>query len=122
MGLPSKRAQMGCWSCHPFVERLIGTLRREYLDHMLFWTTVDLENKLLDFRSYFNHHRTHTSREGRTPDRPRHDQQPISRRNGRLAIVLSSGFLRVIKLAAHKLRLARPVSQPQCPSHHGRRV
>ena len=43
---------------HPFVERLIGTLRREYLDHMLFWTTVDLENKLLDFRTYFNHHRT----------------------------------------------------------------
>jgi putative transposase len=55
---------------HPFVERLIGTLRREYLDHMLFWTTVDLENKRLDFRSYFNHHRTHTSREGRTPDPP----------------------------------------------------
>ena len=55
---------------HPFVERLIGTIRREYLDHMLFWTTADLENKLLDFRSYFNHHRTPTSREGRTPDPP----------------------------------------------------
>src|SRR2546429_252006 len=25
---------------HPFVERLIGTLRREYLDRMLFWTTA----------------------------------------------------------------------------------
>jgi len=24
---------------HPFVERLIGTLRREYLDRTLFWTT-----------------------------------------------------------------------------------
>ena len=41
---------------HPFVERLIGTLRREYLDHILFWTTADLENKLLDFRTYFNRH------------------------------------------------------------------
>jgi hypothetical protein len=27
---------------HPFVERLIGTLRREYLDRILFWSTVDL--------------------------------------------------------------------------------
>ncbi len=55
---------------HPFVERLIGTIRREYLDHMLFWTTADLENKLLDFRTYFNSHRTHTALEGRTPDTP----------------------------------------------------
>jgi putative transposase len=55
---------------HPFVERLIGTLRREYLDHLLFWTTADLENKLLDFRTYFNNHRTHNSLQGRTPDTP----------------------------------------------------
>jgi hypothetical protein len=40
------------------------------LDHLLFWTTTDLENKLLDFRTYFNDHRTHTSREGGTPDTP----------------------------------------------------
>src|SRR6516165_5523768 len=53
---------------HPFVERLIGTVRREYLDHILFWTAADLENKLLDFRTYFNNHRTHTSMEGRTPN------------------------------------------------------
>ena len=55
---------------HSFVERLIGTLRREYLDHMLFWTVADLENKLLEFRTYFNSHRTHTSREGQTPNTP----------------------------------------------------
>jgi putative transposase len=36
---------------HPFVEQLIGTLRREYLAHLLFWTTSDLETKLLDFRT-----------------------------------------------------------------------
>ena len=53
---------------HPFVERLIGTIRREYLDRTLFWTTADLENKLLDFKMYFNHYRAHSSLEGRTPD------------------------------------------------------
>jgi hypothetical protein len=26
---------------HPFVERLIGTVRREYLDRTLFWTTAE---------------------------------------------------------------------------------
>jgi transposase InsO family protein len=35
---------------HPFVERLIGTIRREYLDYTLFWTTADLETKLSDFK------------------------------------------------------------------------
>ena len=59
---------------HPFVERLIGTIRREGLDQMLFWTTTDLENKLLDFRTYFNSHRTHASIEGRTPDPPVSEQ------------------------------------------------
>jgi hypothetical protein len=28
---------------HPFVERLTGTIRRECLDHTLFWTSADLE-------------------------------------------------------------------------------
>jgi putative transposase len=51
---------------HPFAERLIGTLRPEHLDHTMFWTTAGLENKLLDFKTYFNNHRTHQSLEGRT--------------------------------------------------------
>lgn len=55
------------WS-HPFVERLVGTIRRECLDRTLFWSTADLEHKLLDFKAYFNHHRTHTARMGRPPD------------------------------------------------------
>jgi hypothetical protein len=33
---------------HPFVERLIGTVRRELLDRTLFWTAKDLENKPAD--------------------------------------------------------------------------
>src|SRR6266699_1185894 len=53
---------------HPFVERLIGTLRRECLDRTLFWTVTDLERKLLDFKDYFNRHRTHTALVGGTPE------------------------------------------------------
>lgn len=37
---------------HPFIERLIGTIRRECLDRTLFWTALDLEAKLLDFQRY----------------------------------------------------------------------
>jgi len=52
---------------HPFVERLIGTIRREFLDRTLFWTSPDLETKLIDFQHYYNGHRTHAGLEGRTP-------------------------------------------------------
>jgi putative transposase len=63
---------------HPFVERLIGTIRREYLDHTLFWTTADLENKLLDFQAYFNEHRVHTGRHGQTPDQDTRLPRPVA--------------------------------------------
>jgi putative transposase len=53
---------------HPFVERLIGTIRRECLDRTLFWTAADLEFKLLDFQRYFNGHRTHAGLGGLTPE------------------------------------------------------
>lgn len=32
------------------LQRLVGAIRRGYLDRTLFWTTVDLETKLLDSR------------------------------------------------------------------------
>jgi transposase InsO family protein len=53
---------------HPFVKRLIGTVRREYLDRTLFWTTADLETKLFDFQHYYNGHRTHAGLEGGLPE------------------------------------------------------
>ncbi len=52
---------------HPFVERLIGSIRRELLDQVFFWNTVDLERKLRSFQLYFNHSRTHASLDGDTP-------------------------------------------------------
>jgi transposase InsO family protein len=46
---------------HPFVERLIGTIRREFLDQTLFWNANDLAQKLEGFRHYYNAHRVHTA-------------------------------------------------------------
>ena len=52
---------------HPFVERLIGTARREFLDPVLFWNAHDLERKLAEFQVYYNEARSHASLEGQTP-------------------------------------------------------
>jgi putative transposase len=52
---------------HPFVERLIGSVRRELLDQTLFWTATTLENKLREYQCYYNDHRCHSSRDGTTP-------------------------------------------------------
>ena len=54
------------WS-HPFIERLIGTIRREYLDRLFFWTADDLERKLESFKNYYNAARVHQGLSGDTP-------------------------------------------------------
>ena len=59
---------------HPFVERLIGSVRRALLDHTLFWTATDLENKLRDYQAYYNGGRTHSLLDGVTPMKPEGNQ------------------------------------------------
>ena len=52
---------------HPFVERLIGTIRREYLDLVPFWNAHDLEMKLLCFQEFYNDQRCHYALDDDTP-------------------------------------------------------
>jgi putative transposase len=52
---------------HPFVERLIGTIRREYLDRVFFWNATDLVRKLNEFKHYYNAARVHRGLAGITP-------------------------------------------------------
>ena len=52
---------------HPYVERIIGIIRRECLDQTLIWNEVDLQNKLDDFTNYYNNHRVHASFTGIVP-------------------------------------------------------
>jgi len=53
---------------HPFVERLIGTIRREYLDQVPFWSARDLVRKLLLFKGYYNRDRVHRGIDGAPPN------------------------------------------------------
>ena len=53
---------------HPFVERLIGTIRREFLDHVFIWNIIDLERKLEEFKIYYNENRVHQSLYGSIPE------------------------------------------------------
>jgi hypothetical protein len=61
---------------HPFVERLIGTIRCEYLDRMFFWNALDLARKLDHFRIFYNAYRVHRSLGGVTPDQRAGEPSP----------------------------------------------
>ena len=50
------------------MERLIGTVRREYLDRTFFWNKIYLEQKLEPLKTYYNEFRVHPSLEGATPE------------------------------------------------------
>ncbi len=51
---------------HPYVERLIGSVRREFLDHTLFWNVHDLARKLAEYQTNYNDYRIHRSLGGDT--------------------------------------------------------
>jgi putative transposase len=60
---------------NPFVERLIGSIRRECLDHMIVLHERHLRRLLTDYFRYYHHWRTHRALAMDCP-RPRPVQQP----------------------------------------------
>ena len=59
---------------HPFVERMIRTIREELLDQVLFWNLLDLERKLSAFQTYYNRYRVHSGIGGIPPEHA-HDRR-----------------------------------------------
>jgi putative transposase len=59
---------------HPFIERLIGTVRREILDKTLYWNAYDLQNKLQLFQNYYNKERCHHGIDGVMPLKKANEQ------------------------------------------------
>lgn len=70
---------------HPFVERMIRTIREELLDQVLFWNQLDLERKLSGFRIYYNRYRAHGGIGGIPPEdkRGQRHQRTLSLREFR---------------------------------------
>ena len=55
----------------PSVRRTTDRYRStRVLNRTLFWTTADLETKLVDFQHYYDGHRTHAGLDGRPPEPP----------------------------------------------------
>jgi len=85
---------------HPFVERLIGTVRREYLDRMFFWNALDLTRKLGEFAGYYNLHRaTARSMAPRLHNAPM-ESPPLLRRS----LITIGGSIAAVSFR-HRLRL-----------------
>tara|TARA_Y100000294_G_scaffold148099_1_gene144301 strand:+ start:100 stop:432 length:333 start_codon:yes stop_codon:yes gene_type:complete len=53
---------------HPFAERLVDTIRREYLEKTLLWNKRDLEEMLGEFQAYYNAHRVDQALKLSAPD------------------------------------------------------
>jgi len=52
---------------HPYVERLVDTIRRKFLDYVPFCGARNLERKLLDFQDYYSSIHIQVTVHGTTP-------------------------------------------------------
>jgi putative transposase len=57
----------GVPTSHPFIERVIGTTRRECVDQLVFFNKLDLQRKLDHFQAYYNEDRVDSSLNLKTP-------------------------------------------------------
>jgi len=60
---------------NPYVERVIGSIRRECLDHVIVWNERSLRRTLQSYLDYYHRWRTHLSLDKDTPE-PRPIQPP----------------------------------------------
>ena len=53
---------------NPFVERVIGTIRRECLDHVIVWNERSLRRTLRGYLDYYHRWRTHLALDKDAPE------------------------------------------------------
>jgi Integrase core domain len=92
---------------NPFVERLIGSIRRECLDHALILNEAHLRRLLRSYVAYYNRSRPHQALENNSPF-PRAVQPPS--RGWIRAFPRSAGFITVTSASPDRERV-----QPRPP-------
>jgi transposase InsO family protein len=75
---------------NPFVERLIGSVRRECLDHMIVWNERSLRRTLRSYFAYYQESRTHLALAKDAPE-SRAVEKP---ERGRIVVIPQVGGLR----------------------------
>jgi len=70
-----------------YVERVIGSIRRELLDHVIVWSEAHLRHLLYAYQTYFNATRTHLSL---AKDSPNH--RPVLRHGAVIAVPVLGGL------------------------------
>jgi transposase InsO family protein len=56
VGIEELKSVPGTPTSNPFIERVIGTTRREYLDQLIIFSS-SVQNKLDHFQEHYNNHR-----------------------------------------------------------------
>jgi len=74
---------------NPYVERLIGSIRRECLDHVIVWNETSLRRILRSYFQYYEKSRTHLALAKDAPE-PRAVDRP---ENGRIVAIPQVGGL-----------------------------
>ncbi|WP_391542511.1 integrase core domain-containing protein [Posidoniimonas polymericola] len=67
LGMEDRTTTPGCPWQNPYVERLVGSVRRECLDHVIILGEDHLRRVLKEFFAYYNGRRAHQGLDGDTP-------------------------------------------------------
>ena len=97
-----------------YVERVIGTIRRECVDHVIVLSEAGLSRHLQRFADYYHRSRTHLGLQKDTPE-PRPVQAPEAGR-----VVAIPGYIIVTNVAPPERRRVEPPQQTTLLSIHRR--
>ncbi len=81
-------------------ERLLGSVRRECLDHILIMNEAHLRRVLKDYVRYFNHSRPHQGIDQRVPEPTESVDLPAGTTRRVIAVPVLGGLHREYRLAA----------------------